>query len=101
MTECSLCKKELSSKQKMKLISCQDLNFCHGKDCDCGLTVGSTCYANFKKKIKVGNAMSGMEEFFEELEKWREELENYTAKSIRVSTVINKLDELLDGEHKE
>ena len=46
---CVKCGKELT--RKYKEISCQELDFVHGKDCNCYLTIGDGCYRKLKKEL--------------------------------------------------
>ena len=45
---CSRCGRELTGKYKE--ISCQELDFTHGKDCNCYLPIGYGCYKELKKE---------------------------------------------------
>lgn len=48
---CVLCEKPIKVGHE-KYISCQDLDFTHGKECNCGLAVGIRCYNKIMKKRK-------------------------------------------------
>lgn len=47
--ECVICNKVIKKGQEEN-ISCQELDFCHGRECDCGLVVGKGCYRKFRKE---------------------------------------------------
>ena len=46
---CSRCGKAIP-KGKELFVSCQELNFTHGKSCNCQLQVGAGCYKIVKNK---------------------------------------------------
>lgn len=59
---CYFCNEEIKE-GKEKLVSCEDLGFIHGKECNCGISVGVGCFNKHKlKEIKDAEKMKlGME----------------------------------------
>lgn len=49
--ECTICGQQIKKGQE-KFVSCQELNFAHGKECNCGLVIGAGCYKKFKAEQK-------------------------------------------------
>ena len=48
--ECVLCGKEL--KGKYKEVSCKELNYGHGDNCECYFPIGLDCYKSINNKRK-------------------------------------------------
>ena len=53
LNPCSYCGKAMP-KGKEIYVSCQELGFTHGRECDCGLPVGSGCYRKIKAMNRAG-----------------------------------------------
>ena len=48
-TPCAVCEKPIRPGRE-KYVSCEELDFTHGHNCNCQLPVGSDCYRKIKKK---------------------------------------------------
>jgi len=55
LNPCAMCGKPIPTGKEI-YVSCQDLDQCHGEDCDCGLVVGSGCYHKLRRMAKGLNS---------------------------------------------
>ena len=48
--KCAICGREIKSNAKQ--LSCKELDYGHGNNCECYFSVGSDCYAKKKKELR-------------------------------------------------